>query len=198
MKCESEVSLADYTSWYQSGSAGSSGPACEYYYQEAVGATGWVPVDVAAGVATIDAGRISIVDATVTEPTPGQTSCCASHLCRWRTATLSGATVNLIKSAANCDNSTASTLAMLTQRTIVIEMTEDASQPSLPTAPSKVLTGATLEDTDGLKARTNVAAGSDLVGEIDNLTNDSAGGKPCPADPGGTGVMRTRAHVGTA
>jgi hypothetical protein len=165
---------ADYTSWYQSGSVGSSGPACAYYYQEAVGVTGWVPVDVAAGVATIDALRTSIVDATVTGANAWTDNAALATYVDGGTATLSGATVNLIKSAANCDTSTASTLATLTQRTIVIEMTEDVAAFTYDST-FQGTTGATLEDTDGLKARTNVAVGSDLASEIDNLTNDSAG-----------------------
>ena len=63
---------ADYTSWFPGG-AGFSGPACEYYFQEADGITGWVPVDVAGGIATVDSGRTSIADATVGGDPPSAT-----------------------------------------------------------------------------------------------------------------------------
>jgi hypothetical protein len=133
-----------------------------------------VPVDVAAGVATIDAGRTSIVDATVTGANAWTDNTALAAYVDGGTATLSGATVNLIKSAANCDTSTASTLVTQTQRTIVVEMTEDVAAFTYDST-FQGTPGATLEGTDGLKARTNVAVGSDLAGEIDNLTNDSAG-----------------------
>ena len=79
-------------------------PACEYYYQEAVGVTGWVPVDIVAGVATVDSGRSAIVDSTVTGTNAWTDNALLASYVDGGTATLSGLTVNVIKSSSNCES----------------------------------------------------------------------------------------------
>jgi len=156
---------SDYTAWSQSGSGSSTGIDCDYYYADTVGTTGWVPADydAATGAVTPDGGRATIVDADVTD---WAENAALVNYVAGGTGLLGATTVNLIKADTNCEVVTPSTLASLTERTIVIETTEDINNLTFDTS-FKTTPGAELNGPSA--TTTNVNSGSALDTELTAL-----------------------------